>query len=426
MLLLSLAPLLTMPPTAAATPRAVTFAFWGDPEEQLAYLQMIDEFEAVNPDIDIVPIYTAAQSDYLRKVATSFAGGNAPDLFLMNYRGFGQYASADVLQPVAPYLAASESIAASDYYEMALDAFAFGDSGQTCMPQNISSLVVYYNRDLFLANGVPLPTDDWTWDDFTEAAVALTLDMDGDGETDVYGLGVEQSLYRMAPFIWGSGGELVDNPASPTTFTLDSPAAKKALTWFAHLGASGLNVAPSEVEAQAEDDEARFMRGGMGMFLQSRRVVPTLRTIDRFTWDVAPLPTGSQRATVLHSDGLCMAATASEKADAWAFIEFVAGDPGQTILTKIGRVVPSRKQIAESALFLRPRVDEVALAPANNEVYLDNIAYMHQLPNISNWLEIEDAFNARFGRIFYDSIDIATASRDVTAETRPIFARAAG
>ncbi len=402
----------------------MTFAFWGDPAEQAAYERVVTEFEAANPGIDIKTDYTPGQSDYLKKIATSFAGGNAPDLFLINYRTFGQYAATDALQPIDPYLQASTTIKADDYYDVALDAFRFDGIEQTCMPQNISSLVVYYNEDLFKANGVALPTNDWTFADFEAAAKALTLDTDGDGAIDIFGLGVEPSLYRASAFVWANGGELVDDVANPTTLTLDSPEAIEALTWFQNLGASGIQVVPSEVEAQAEDDEARFMRGGSGMFLQSRRAVPTLREIDGFTWNVAPIPTGKERATVLHSDAFCMSASARAKDAAWAFTEFAVGDSGQSILAETGRVVPSLKRIAESDVFLNPVVDEVTLLPANNQVFLDNVQYLHRLPNVSTWLEIEDTFNAIFERIFYDDIDITALVAETTEATLPIFERA--
>ena len=42
-------------------------------------------------------------------------------------------------------------------YDLALDAFRDADGDLVCLPQNVSSLVVYYNRDLFEAAGVPLP-----------------------------------------------------------------------------------------------------------------------------------------------------------------------------------------------------------------------------------------------------------------------------
>jgi multiple sugar transport system substrate-binding protein len=293
------------------------------------------------------------------------------------------------------------------------------------MPQNVSSLVVYYNVDLFTVAGLPLPAASWTWDDFLNAARALTRDADGDGTVDTYGLVMEQSLYRFTPFVWANGGELVDDPVNPATLTLDSPEAIEALTWLAALGEHGEGVVPPEIEAQSEDEEARFMRGGAGMFLQSRRAVPTLREIQGFTWDVAPLPAKVQAASVLHSDAFCIAASAADKDAAWRFIEFAVGDAGQTLLAETGRIVPSRISVSTSDAFLQPMGEVGPLLPASNQVYLDNLEVMERLPNISTWLEVEDAFNARFERIFYDEIDIPATMAEVIAETKPIFARAA-
>ena len=46
------------------------------------------------------------------------------------------------------------------------------------------------------------------------AAEQLTRDDDGDGTTDVYGLGVDPEVIRIAPFVWSNGGTLVDDEAS--------------------------------------------------------------------------------------------------------------------------------------------------------------------------------------------------------------------
>src|SRR5215210_462740 len=147
---------------SAQEPVSLRFAFWGDPAEQAAYERVVAGFEATHPGIDVAIDYTPGQTDYYRKIATDFAGNDPPDVFLINYRQFGQYAARGVLEPVASYLDASPTIAPDDYAAIAMDAFRYrGD--QVCMPQNVSSLVVYYNLDLFTASGVPLPVPGWTW-----------------------------------------------------------------------------------------------------------------------------------------------------------------------------------------------------------------------------------------------------------------------
>ena len=60
-------------------------------------------------------------------------------------------------------------------------------------------------------------------------AKKLTLDKDGDGKTDQYGLGVEASIIRLAPLVWSNGGEIVNSQKNPTSLTLSGAAAQGAL-----------------------------------------------------------------------------------------------------------------------------------------------------------------------------------------------------
>jgi multiple sugar transport system substrate-binding protein len=428
---------LAVQPADAQAPTTIRFAFWGDPAEEAAYTAVVESFEAEHPDIDVTIDYTPGQGDYYRKIASDFAAGAPPDVYLTNYRQFGQYASAGGLAPIQSYIDASEVISESDFYSLALDAFRFGENDDLyCLPQNISSLVVYYNEDMFEAAGVPLPEDGWSWDTFVAAAQALTSDTDGDGIVDQYGVVVEPSMYRMVAFIWGAGGEIVDDIANPTTLTIDTPEAIEGLTRFVSLGASGYNVVPPEEEVAAEDDQDRFMRGGAAMYIQSRRPVPTLREIEDFTWNVTSLPVLDEPATVLHSDAFCMSASAGNADAVWTFIEYAGGAEGQLLLAETGRTVPSMISASESEVFLdgAPAASATGTAspeaatplpPANAQVYLDNIGVMRRLPTTSTWTEVEDAFNAEFDRSLYiEDFDVAAAAAAAIEKSKDAFDRA--
>lgn len=440
LLLLSTVVVLTTRQQASAQDSIeIRFAFWGDPTEEAAYTAIVDSFEGAHPEIDVSIDYTPGQGDYYRKIASDFAAGYAPDVYLTNYRQFGQYAGAGGLAPIQSFIDASTAISEDGYYALALDAFRYGDDNELyCLPQNISSLVVYYNEDLFEAAGVPLPEDGWSWETFVTAAQALTLDSDSDGTLDQYGVVVDPSLYRMASFIWGAGGKIVDDTEHPTTLTIDTPEAIDGLTKFISLGTSGYNVVPSEEEVAAEADQDRFMRGGAGMYIQSRRPVPTLREIQDFAWNVTSLPVLDEAATVLHSDAFCMAA-GTENADAvWTFIEYAGGAEGQALLAETGRTVPSMISVSKSDVFLEgvpvaavnaspiaPAEAAEALPPGNSQIYLDNIAVMHRLPSTSTWTEVEDAFDAEFDRSFYiQDFNVAAAAAAATENSKDAFDRA--
>lgn len=363
----------------------LTLLAFGSPEELSVYRRLAADFEAANADVRLRLVEAADREDLATRLSTGFAGGAPPDLFLINYRTYGQYASRGVLAPVAPRLAASEVLSADDLYQPALDAFTF-DGQLTCLPQNISSLQVYVNLDLFEAAGLEPPRPGWTWDDMVAAAEALTLpDADGDGLREQHGLGVEPSFIRLAPFVWSSGGRVFDDEEAPTAIAMDDPAAIDALAdfmdlWWVH------DVVPSELEYESEDNESRFANGRMGMVMGSRRSVPFFRTITDFAWDVAPLPVrGPEAANILHSDAWCLPAGSAHGDEAWRFVEYAVGPQGAPALAESGRTVPSLRSVAESDAFLDP-----ARPPASSQVFLDAIPSIRSIPALSTWPEIED------------------------------------
>ncbi|MDQ3696140.1 MAG: sugar ABC transporter substrate-binding protein [Chloroflexota bacterium] len=414
------------PPTVSqdAPAGAIRFGFWGDPAEAAAYETMVDVFTTVHPEIAVQTEYVADGDDFYARLATSYAAGDAPDVFLINYRRYGQFAAAGALEPIAPYLDQSAVIAADDYYPAPMAAFTF-EGELMCLPQNLSSLVVYYNHGLFDAAAIAYPAADWSWDDFLAAALALSQDTDGDGRTDQFGAGIEPSLVRVTPFIWQAGGELVDDLDQPTTLMIDTPAARTGMQFVLDLSLVH-RVVPSESDVLAQSLEDRFMAGNIAMLLQSRRVVPALRQIADFTWDVAPLPRREETAGILHSDAYCLSAGSKSKAAAWTFIEFANGPDGQAIVAEVGRTVPSLRAIAESPIFLGPNgvvvtgaASDAATLPASAHVFLDAEPDLRRLPATATWPEVEQAFNEEFSLAFYGKqlLDEAIAAiLDRTAE----------
>jgi multiple sugar transport system substrate-binding protein len=396
----------------------ITVMVSGDPEEIEVYRAVVTAFDDSQTGIDAELLPFADRDDLIVRLSTSIAGGEPPDLFLLNYRYYGQFAARDALEPVDPYLQASEVFSAEDFFATSMTPFQW-EGEQICLPQNVSSLVVYYNEDRFADAGLPLPAEGWTWDDMVRSARALTQDEDGDGTPEVYGLGVDPEIIRLAPFVWSNGGTLVDDEAAPTRFDFDA-AAVTAMQRFLDLR-SVEGVTPTDEEAESEDFESRFLNGRLGMLMESRRVVPTLRTITSFRWDVAPVPVLGEPVSVLHADAYCMTADADAKDASWRFIEFALGPEGQRIAAEAGRTVPSLRSIADSDAFLDPTAE-----PQNSEVFLDQIPRLRAVPVVSTWAEIEDVTNGIIEEAYYLGGEALEAAIEITTQTRELFARAEG
>ncbi len=405
--------------TIGGSSDTVTVLVAGDPAELQAYRDVAAAYEAQDPDNDIRLIEVAERDELIARLSTTIAGGEPPDLFLLNYRYYGQFAANGSIEAVEPYLRDSEVLAEEAFFPQALEPFRFGGE-LTCLPQNASSLVVYVNVDRFREAGIDPPAAGWTWFEMVAKANDLTEDLDDDGAMDRYGLGVEPEVIRLAPFVWSNGGELVDDEAAPTRFTLDDQASSEALQMFLDLRALH-GVVPTDEEMESRGVEERFLDGTLAMLMESRRVVPTLRTITDFEWDVAALPVLREPAGILHSDAYCMTAASDHHDAAWRYLEFALGPEGQEIAAATGRTVPSLMEVANSEAFLDPSVP-----PVSSQVFLDGLEVMRAVPSISTWPEIEDAVNGLIEEAFYGDGEVAELIVAIDAATAPIFARAQG
>jgi multiple sugar transport system substrate-binding protein len=410
---------------------STSFLVFGDPPEINAYRTLIEAFEQEEPEIDVELIEASDRDDLLARLSTSLAGGSPPDLFLMNYRFYGQFAARGVLEPLESRANDSDEFELDDFYPQAIDAFRWNGE-VTCLPQNISSLVVYYNRDLFERFNVQPPTNGMQWNAFLNTAIQMTRDARGNpvrgadpdlpqagaAPAAIYGLGVEPTIIRIAPLVWSNRGEVVDDDEAPTRFTLDTPEAREVLQNFFGLRA-GLGVVPTDQDVEAEDDETRFVNGRLAMLLSSRRSVPTFREAAKFDWDIVSLPIFDEPAGILHSDAYCMTKASDAKDAAWRFVEFALGPEGAPVVAETGRTVPSLKSVAESDAFLDP-----SKKPANSRVFLDGIENIRRVPTISTWPEIEDASEGILENGMYLGQPIDKVVADLDRATRPLFARA--
>lgn len=393
----------------------ISFMIFGDPGELAAYKELVAAFEAKH-GLKVKLIHLPSQSDYRKRLGVDFAAGTPADVVLINYRRFASLAEKGVIEPLGPYMERSSVIKEADFYPEAIKAFRWKDELMG-IPQNLSSLVVYYNKKHFVEANLPFPKSDWTWREFADTADILSRDPKDPKSTDRHGLGTEVSLQRLAPFIWQNSATLVDDDVNPTKLTLDTPEALEAVQFFVNLLREH-HAVPDRVEEKSEDSESRFINGRTSMFLNSRRGVPAYREITAFDWDVAPLPRWKERAGILHSDAYFMSKAAKNKDQVWKFIEFANSVEGQTITAKSGRTVPSLKAVAESKAFLDPDKK-----PANSKVFLDVIPDLHLVPISPVWVDIEELASDELERGFYGKDPVENVVEVLTERAAEYFKR---
>ena len=382
----------------------IVFQVKAEPEEAAVYRSLLTAYEgAGGGEVEMIAV---GRKDHLTRLSTSFASGDAPDVFLINYREYAQFVQRGAVEPIGPLLGAN-GVSRGDYYEEPLQAFTYEEKLQ-CMPQNISSLVVYWNTALFAAAGVAAPQAGWTWEQFSDTAQKLT-------RGGVKGVGIDPSITRMAPLVWGRGGEIVDDDDAPTRTTLHEPAARSALQSVVDL--IGTGATPDKEAMAAQGLEEQFMTGKVAMFMSSRVEVPALREQRGLEFDVAPLPSLGRPTSVLHSDAYCIASSSRHKEAAARFIAYAVGQQGQTVTALGGRTVPSLRSVAQSPAFLSPD-----RAPRSSQVFLDAVPLLRHTPVTPVWPEVEDIVGTQLQRAFEDGVPLDEVLAEIREQADPLLA----
>lgn len=158
----------------------LTIAWWGNDERAAMMAEVIDAFEAEHPNITVVEQPVGAPDDLFNRLATDFASGTAPDVFALGGAKPQEYGGNGALLDLSTV---AETVQLDKYEDFTLTN-ATVDGTVYGLPTGGNAIGVLINTTIFEQAGVPLPDDDWTWDDFIDAA----NDISANTPSGVYGL----------------------------------------------------------------------------------------------------------------------------------------------------------------------------------------------------------------------------------------------
>jgi multiple sugar transport system substrate-binding protein len=326
----------------------IQFAGWGDPSEKEVFTKLVKAFEDKNPTIKVDYLHIPS-GDYVGKMNTILAGGNAPDVLYVPDGDFGRWVSQDLLLPIEDFVNAS-GIDTADMWDSGLaryryDGAANGQGELYALPKDIGPTVLYYNKDLFTKMNVPFPDSEtpMTHEQLLDTAKKLTVS--DKGKTTQYGMGP----IWWEGFVLGNGGKFLSD--NKQEFVGNSQEVIDALQLAADLS-NVHGVVPSSSALKDMNDGEMFKTGKLAMMITGRWMVPEFRKLG-FDWDVAPLPTNKWGGTS-GSIGLAIYSKTKQVEASYKLVEFLGGPEGQKEQSLMGFSIPSFKSMANTDVFLQP------------------------------------------------------------------------
>jgi multiple sugar transport system substrate-binding protein len=360
----------------------LTWASPGDQAEFEVYQKVAEKFTQQHPNIKVVN--DAAASDRT-KMTTLMASDSLPEIISRTINDWPMFAVQNIWLPLDD-LIKRDKFDLQDFFPQIIkpyrfDGKRFGDGKLYGLPKEIAVRSMFYNADHFVDAGIKPPAADqaWTWDEFRNAARRLTK-RQGDA-VQQYGYAMETWWAMWSIFAWANGGEVVDDPWSPTKATMDTPAVIEGLQFWGDLVAKEKLAPPLSAYRELSKSQ-HFATAKASMYNNGRWNVPLFRR-STFKWDVMLMPKQKQRAQFLSGSIFGVAKSTKRPEESWELLKFISGKDSQVLMTDLGLLFPSRQSVAKSDGFLKSR------PPEHNEVYLKDVEVARILPMHPRYPEMQ-------------------------------------
>jgi multiple sugar transport system substrate-binding protein len=394
-------------------PTTIKWAIW-DYDLTVYYKPLIDAYQAKNPQVKIETV-DLGSADYMTVLGTQLSGGADLDvLCVKDIPGYANLVRQNRLEPLNSYIKTK-----------GIDTALYGGTTEQiavngevyALPFRSDFWLIFYNKDLFDAAGVPYPSNDITLDEYDALARKVTR---GSGASKTYG--AHYHTWRSAVQLFG----ILDgkNTIVDGTYDFLTPYYERVLKEqadgivqsFAALKTSGTHYSGAFFNSQ-------IAMLNMGTWFIATQIdkVKTGEALSK-NWGLAkyPHPAGVPAGTTLGTiTSIAVNRNSKNKEAALDFMRFVSGPEGATILAKTGTIPAIMNQEVVNAIASIPGFPG---DPGSREALQVYKTYL-EMPLHEKSADIEIVLNEAHDAIMTGNSTIAQGIKEMNDRVKPILGK---
>jgi multiple sugar transport system substrate-binding protein len=391
----------------------VKWAIW-DYDLTVYYKPLIEAYEAKNPQVKIETV-DLGSADYMTVLGTQLSGGADLDvLCIKDIPGYANLVKQNRLEPLNGFIAANN-----------IDTNLFnGVTGQIAVNGEVYALpfrsdfwLIFYNKDLFDAAGVPYPSNDMTLDEYDALARKLTR---GSGANKVYG--AHYHTWRSAVQLFG----ILDgkNTIVDGTYDFLTPYYERVIK----EQDDGIVQSYAALKTSGTHYSGAFFNNHIAMLNMGTWFIATqidkVKTGESLSvnWGLAkyPHPGGVEAGTTLGTiTSIAVNRNSKNKETALDFMKFVSGPEGASILAKLGTIPAIMNQEVIDAITAIPGFPEDDTSREALRVYKTYL----EMPIHDKSADIEIILNEAHDSIMTGNSSIAQGIEEMNGRVKQILGK---
>jgi multiple sugar transport system substrate-binding protein len=406
----------------------LTFTFWGSTFEKKAIDEMVQSFEEAHPDIKVDAQHIP--ENYETKINTLIAAKNPPDVAYLGAGMAMRLAEEGKLVNVEKYFdeypQLTQRLPQTYYY------WAPGKTIGTSTAVEIMDL--WYNKDLFDEAGVDYPPADaaeaWTWDEFVQTAMELTLDESGTRASEEgfdpenvrqFGVSVPTWYGGWLPFFFSNGGSFTNEDG--TRYTLNSPEGVEVFQRLQDLiYEHRVAPSPSQQEQQAATTTVQLQTKRVAMAIDGQWNLLDMSQ-SNLNYGIAVLPKFQEPKTIVLGAPTVIFKNTEYPEKALEFYLY-HNDPTAVELYSNGLWMPLEEKYYTEEKFIKQWTDNEAHPPEYREAVIDytlNYSEPDLLYRIKNWDAIDPKLTAGLDLIWTNKKPAREALDDLEGTIQPLL-----
>jgi arabinogalactan oligomer / maltooligosaccharide transport system permease protein len=378
------------------------------PAERAILSELIAEFEATRPDIEVRALYKETEELRSGFQAAALAGAG-PELVYGPSDAIGPFQTMGIVQDMSPWFGPEEQEA---FVEGTLTRLPGREPEQA---EHLELLQVgdrVGNHLALVCNGNYLEEGPATDEDLVRLALANTIDLDGDGRIDRYGIAWNfTEPFFVIPFLTGHGGWVFDREdPGQTTPALDDPAAVAAYRFVLALRDEH-RVMPANTDYEGAD--GLFKEGRAAMIINGDWSWGDYLSRPELKAFVAPLPvvtaTGLPMGPMVATKGYTLNRnTAGPEAEAaMALVAHLVSESSQRRFMAELKTLPSRRALLDDPLLTEdPTLRASAIQMRNG----------HAMPVVAELRAIWDSMRPHYQALLGGSVSPEEAAQRMQVE----------
>jgi multiple sugar transport system substrate-binding protein len=394
-------------------PIIIKWAIW-DYDLTVYYKPLIDAYQAKNPQIKIETV-DLGSADYMTVLGTQLSGGADLDVVcIKDIPGYANLVRQNRLEPLNSYIknkGIDTSLYGGTTEQISVNGEVFA------LPFRSDFWLIFYNKDLFDAAGVPYPSNDITLDEYDALARKVTQ---GSGANKTYG--AHYHTWRSAVQLFGildGKNTIVDGEYDFLTPYYERVIKEQndgIVQSYAALKTSGTHYSGAFFNSQ-------IAMLNMGTWFIATQIdkVSTGESLSK-NWGLAkyPHPAGVPAGTTLGTiTSIAVNRNSAKKDAALDFMRFVSGPEGAAILAKLGTIPAIMNQEVINAIASIPGFPRDSGSKEALQVYKTYL----EMPLHEKSADIEIVLNEAHDAIMTGNSTIAQGVKEMNDRVGNILAK---